>query len=117
MQSPHHEDRKFFKNELSKYNNFDDFIDSWLSPHNIECWKHFYPQHKFIFNDNQELMIDFVGRVEDMNSDINRLNKASGLNLKETHENKTENKEKSISKKSTKKIEEIYKLDFELLGY
>ena len=83
---------------------------------------HKLPQFKFLYDKNMNLMVDFVGSVETMESDTQKIlknisykgNKKINKNTKKTTEDL---KNKYITQPIKNKIIEIYKEDFELFNY
>ena len=55
---------------LAVFPTFESFVLGWLSPQTVLTWVHFLPQHYFICDDSGMLMMDFVGRFENMESDF-----------------------------------------------
>lgn len=81
---------------------------------------HKLPQYKYIFNDNGDKVVDFLGRVENMNIDFTKLLDTINYPKKEPllKENINKNKKNVIIDQETKeKIIDIYNEDFKLLGY
>lgn len=115
--SPHSEDRMFFDLHLSKYKSFDDFVINWVNDETVKKWKHFYPQTEFIFDENNNQKVDFIGHVESMNEDIAKVNQLFCLNLTVKEFNKSDKPQLNISEKAKSIIYKVYKKDFNLLGY
>lgn len=77
---------------------------------------HFLPQHKFIFNDNNNLMVNKILRFEN----FSHINKFIKIRFKKDLQwlNKNKYSEKIILNQEQKdKIYEIYEKDFTLLSY
>lgn len=55
---------------LKSFPNFERFVLEWLNEDSIHTWVHLRPQHYFLCDDNGKLMVDFVGRVENMEVDF-----------------------------------------------
>lgn len=77
------QDQVWSTQNLANYPDFDSFVRGWLTKENIWSWVHFKPQHYFICDANLKLRMDFVGRMERINTDFRyvceRLNIATGL--------------------------------------
>jgi hypothetical protein len=63
-------DRRFAAEKLAPYDNFAAFVEGWLDERNIWSWVHFKPQHYFICDKASRLRVDFVGRIETIESDF-----------------------------------------------
>lgn len=81
---------------------------------------HKLPQYRYIFNDNGDKVVDFMGRVENMDIDFTKLLDIINYPKKETLLKENKNKNKNIvvfDQEIKEKIIEIYKEDFKLFGY
>jgi hypothetical protein len=81
---------------------------------------HKLPQYKYIFNDNGEKVVDFVGKVENINQDFAKLLDIINYPKKESlsKENINKNRKSVIFDQEIKeKIVDIYSEDFKLFGY
>jgi len=85
---------------------------------------HFLEQNKFIYDDNGKLMVDFVGKVENIENDFKTITNMIGLNINNTlpkyniTENKTKyNKDDFLTTANKQKIYELFKKDFEIFEY
>jgi len=79
------------------------------------------PGNKIYLIDNK-ISVDFIGKFENLNKDIIKIQKILKLPkekipLKHTKRNTTKNYLKSYSKESKKLVEEIWKKEFELFNY
>lgn len=116
------EDKNFSNEYLKKFDKFEDFI---LSLENrkfrktILSWTHFIPQYKFVFNRKDGIMVDYLGRYENLeNSYIeisNKLKKRKPLRKDNpsTHKPFYE----YYNHKMIKIVEKIYKKDIDLFNY
>ena len=78
---------------------------------------HFIPQHKFIYNNNDDLMIDKLFYFEEFDDVFHFLENHDIYGTK-YHEHMGITKDKIILNETQKKrIYEVYKKDFELLNY
>lgn len=113
---------------ISQYNYTNQFIDFYsylnLKPNNFSfseylnaiCNKyhvHWRPQHEFIFNDKQELLVDEVFKLENIKN--GKLEEKLGVKL--PHHNKSYKHIESITEKDESIIKNIFSKDFELLQY
>ncbi len=78
---------------------------------------HFYPQHKFIFDDQDKLMIDKIIKLENLNEDFIDISRrfSNGESLQYINKGKTVGGE--LSGAAINRLYSIYQKDFELLKY
>ena len=101
--------------------NFDSFITSWLPKYGTESTGVLLQiQSSYLCNLKGEIMVDYVGKLENL-EDIERrlskqLNRAIEIPFVNVNENKIA-KEVYFSDAMKAVVRDLYKLDFELLGY
>ena len=113
-------DRAFAENHLYRYDNLHDFVMNWLDMDNIQIYHHFKPQHQYIYTRRHRCLVDMIGRYETLGHDFERICNRLGIAASLPHHNKTsvyDQQSCSYEPSSKRKIRDIYKLDFELLGY
>lgn len=112
-------DKRAFDKFLLKYKNFEDFVINGLSNILINEIIHFAPQTDFICNKKGKILVDYVGKFENLEIDIKvlseRLNKEIILphlnkNIKEPFYNIYTNEMRD-------RVRSFYPRDFEILGY
>lgn len=114
-------DCEITKNLLIPYGmNINDVIDIIVEqdPETVDF--HLRPQHFFIFREDKMSYLNFVGKVERMESDWCELITKIGFDLKLEHYNKTLSQlfaEISFDAEHIKKLRKYYADDFRLLGY
>lgn len=117
-----HMDQQFCENIVSSYDTFEQFVLEWVTPENVKSWVHFIPQYHYVYDNNRNLVIDFVGRFEQFETDFESIREKLGTGIPLKHLNKTKDKkEKSYRDAYTlemaEKVAEVYKEDIELFGY
>jgi len=106
-------DQHFNSEYLSVYTSFEDFINNGLNKKEIISWTHFKPQYSFVTNKKRKLVVDFVGKLENIENDFNYLkNKLNKKNASLNHLNKSKKNTIKLSESSKKIIKTIYKDDF-----
>ena len=115
------EDHNWFQDNLSKYKDFDDFVKKWVNRKNIYRYTHFIPQYHYIRSSKRKIGVDFIGKLENIESDFiyisNKLNLGE-INLK--YINKTEGKanyKKYYNEQTIQIVRQVYKQDIELFNY
>jgi len=112
--------RRWAEENLHPFSTFQDFVSKWVTPENIYSYYHFLPQHHFLCDKNMNLLVDFIGRIENIEDDFaticNRLDVKTDL---QTLNQKSESRDwKSYYNPSMiEVVHDVYQKDFELLGY
>ncbi|MBA6341496.1 sulfotransferase family 2 domain-containing protein [Colwellia sp. MB02u-10] len=105
---------------IKQYKTFDDFILNGLEFAINENAEHFIPQYKFVVDDSNNLICDFIGNLEDMKSTYAFL-KNKGIVLKLGHENTSsigaEIYKDMYTPQTIDKVNKLYQRDFKLFGY
>ena len=103
------QDLEFSKSYLKEYINFNEFVLKGLERKEIMNWVHFKPQYTFICDENDKVVMDFIGKVENLKTDFNTVCKH--LNIKS--ELQTLNKSKIIKSEFSEEIKTIIKLKYQ----
>ncbi|HEX5002754.1 MAG TPA: sulfotransferase family 2 domain-containing protein [Bacteroidia bacterium] len=117
------EDRAFRDHYLNGDMNFREFVMEVLSPESKQLIYHLRPQVEYITlkADPENIALDFVGRFESLPADFATAAAHIGLGDKRLpHENKNPGKKyyrDEYSDEMFRRAAQIYKKDFELLGY
>lgn len=108
-------DKNFNEKYLIKYKTFEDFVKNGLLQKEIKNWIHFKPQHSFVTDKNNNLVVDFIGKLETIDKDFLSLKKILNKeNCSLLHLNKTEKNPLVLNEEIKKIIVFHYKKDFEL---
>lgn len=103
------------------YPDFDSFVKGWLCEENALRQIHFVPQWQFLVNGVGRLDVDFLGRQERLSEDFAAVCLKLGLQLPLEHINRSEKSGKSAwqacSEAARRRIYDVYRRDYELLGY
>ena len=112
-------DEKAFTIHLKKYTDFESFVLNGLSKELLNEIIHFIPQTNFICSDKGVILVDFIGKFENLEEDIKILEKKINLKISLPHlnRNKKENYLSVYTEEMMSKVKEFYKNDFEILGY
>jgi hypothetical protein len=107
---------------VKRYDNLDDFVMKYLTPGTAKAIRHFRPQHFFICNSRGNLMIDYLGRFEELEKDYDCIRQRIGAGeplkkLNITKSTKLLLKDYYSNKEVLKRVVSIYKKDFTLFGY
>lgn len=106
---------------LSEFSSFDEFVRKWLNEESKWSYTHFKPQYIYVCDNNYNLMMDFVGRFENLDNDFDKVCQQLNIKNKLQHHNKTSQKKENwksyYSDYSLKKVGDIYRKDFEMFNY
>jgi hypothetical protein len=67
------QDLDFSKSFLKEYKSFNEFVLNGLEKKEIMNWVHFKPQYTFVCDENDNIVMDFVGKIETLNEDFNTI--------------------------------------------
>ena len=133
----------FYELEDKNYNNFDDLCNKGLKLNDKDkslkikrnqtfkdfClsleksgWikdSHFMPQSELLCDQENNLLMDFFGKYENLSQDLNLISEKIGINIKIKHHRKTNhhNYRKYFDNETKDIIESIYKQDLDLFNY
>lgn len=108
-------------NQRTKDLDFSAFVD-YLADRlqQQKVFAHYRPQSDFVFDDNGELMVDFVGRFECLDKDWERLQQRAGLELpalEVINRGERGSIEQYFDERLYAAVNEIYGMDFVNFGY
>ncbi|MEK7168070.1 MAG: sulfotransferase family 2 domain-containing protein [Patescibacteria group bacterium] len=113
---------KLKKNKIPNIS-FSEFLDQYLLPaingDNTDTLSdHFKLQTEFLFNQDA-LLVDFVGRLENFNEDFKTICQKIGVKIKLPHENKTRHQDcqRYYNDETKKIVSKIYQKDLEKFNY
>ena len=112
-------DANAFQKHLIRYKDFEDFVLHGLSYNLLDEIIHFTPQTIFICDQKDVILVDFIGRFENLEEDFMKLADKLSLDIALPHLNST-NKisyRDIYTNEMMIKVKEIYKRDFDILGY
>lgn len=109
----------YFGRILSKETkDFEDFVLNWLDDSKVDSWIHLIPQSRYIYLDDGECGVDFIGKFENIDEDFLLLTNKLNLDVKLAHSNKSSlQKNKSYSPLVINKVKQLYKKDYINFGY
>lgn len=112
-------DNDWFQSNLSKYDDFNVFVQEWLNKENIQSYHHFKPQIDYISDIHNKVSLDFIGRFENLESDFNKVASKLNIQAKLTRVNSTPrgSYRKFYNDKTAEIVGDIYKEDIQMLGY
>lgn len=115
------EDADWANKNIIMYLNFNDFVHNWLTPENIYSYVHFFPQLEFVSDFNLNVKIDFIGRFENIDEDLNKVLTLIDfpMQIKLTTKNTTSRKpyQDEYDEKSRRIVSQVYKNDIETFNY
>jgi len=113
-------DENAFQNHLAKYSDFEDFVLNGLNNKLIYQVTHLLPQSYFVCNSKGKILVDFVGRFENLNEDVSLLSEKIGKEISLPHLNENEKDLKYTdvyTDKMKEKVKLIYNKDLQIFNY
>ena len=112
-------DAKWAEKNLSHYPDFGSFVRGWVNEENINTWVHFRPQHYFICDEAGTIMMDFVGRMENMETDFAIVAKRLGCTrrLEKVNITRQDHYSRYYDGETREIVRRVYAKDIELFGY
>jgi len=115
-------DKRWFDDNISKYENFESFVSEWVTAENVRSYIHFLPQCDFLCDRRGVLLVDFIGRFESIDRDFSLVAEKIGIadnGLKK--ENQTKKRigdyREVYTDKTASIVGEVYARDCNLLNY
>ena len=112
-------DRQAFEIHLKRYSNFQDFVLNGLNKKMMRDIMHFIPQTDFICDKKGRVLVNYIGKFENLQIDFktlsDKLNKE--IVLPHLNLNKKESFDKIFTVEMRKIVRKLYAKDFEILGY
>jgi hypothetical protein len=105
-----------------RYSTFQDFVLNYLTPHKAKRIRHFRPQHFFVCDSSNNIMVDFVGRFESIEQDYENIRHKINIGNSLIKINATNGRRLSLDANYENplvlnKVIEIYYKDFEIFSY
>lgn len=115
-------DRQWAHENLSRFADFNGFVTGWVGRKNVNKWKHFVPQYKFLCQPGSRTpSVDFIGYFEHLSEDFAYVQKRLGCHSSLQHLNKTEGGKKDYREYYTeaarKIVADVYQEDIHMFGY
>lgn len=113
------QDREWAKDNLQDYPDFKGFVLDWINETNIWTSVHFLPQYHFVCDSADEVMMDFVGRFESIESDFLYVAKRLGCtrSLSKTNAGSQQHYSNYYDEETQEIVRQAYARDIELFGY
>jgi hypothetical protein len=105
---------------LKPYDDFGSFIRGWLTSENVASGVHFRPQHEFICAPDGKMMMDFLGRMENLDYDFAQVARRLGCKetLKKVNVGDQQRHYSSFYDADTREIvRRVYERDIDFFGY
>ena len=102
---------------LCCYKDFEDFVLNGISEELTREIIHFTPQTYFICDNTGSIIVDFIGRFESLEKDVEKLSEMLDIEINLPHLNINEKDCYIYTDEMKIKVNEVYKQDFDLLSY
>lgn len=112
-------DLAFINDKNSSLGSFEQFVKQFLTVSSISRNVILRPQSSYIYDDHNNLMVDFVGKVESIQEDFQFIKEKLELatNLEKLNTSTSNDYRKFYSSKLVDLVEEAYKEDIENFAY
>lgn len=112
-------DREWAIKNLADYPTFESFVKGWLTRENIWTYFHFHPQYYYVCDDDLNIKMDFVGRVENIDHDLLYAASRIGIECNMLHLNQSHSKLvlEDQPQEIIDTISHVYQEDFRLFNY
>ena len=107
-------DSNFSNSYLQEFANFDEFVLKGLEKEEIMNWVHFKPQYTFVCDENDDIIMDFVGKMENLKADFNTVCKHLNIVAELQKLNMSATKKNDFSEEVKTIIKLKYQKDFNL---
>ena len=108
------QDLEFSNSYLQEFASFDEFVLKGLEKEEIINWVHFKPQYTFVCDDNDNIVMDFVGKMENLTADFNTVCKHLKIDSELQKLNMSSAKKNEFSEEVKAMIKLKYQKDFNL---
>lgn len=108
--------------QIPAFDSFESFLNEWLIQQNTLTLDFiFQPQSHFVCNNQDELITNYIGKVETLSDNINEISQTLQRDIIVPHANKTSNGQKYhdfyLNQDMINIIAKIYQKDIALFGY
>lgn len=115
-------DHAWAQKHLMHYGSFRNFVLALRDEkvkNEVLSWMHFIPQYRFITDEDENSMVDFIGRYERLQADFDTLKAKLGAHGSLPHENASDRDlyQHYYDHETAQIIYDIYQKDFEMFGY
>jgi hypothetical protein len=116
----HAGDRRWARQELGRFADFDSFVTHWLDPDSARSWIHFRPQYEFICDADGRPGLDFIGRYERLAEDFSLICARLGIEAELQRLNIATSRgdyRTAYSDTTRRIVAEVYSEDVAFFGY
>lgn len=113
-------DRNVFEKHLKQCDSFEDFVLNYLTRKQVLDLIHFQPQSKFLMDESNNIMVDFIGRYENLEKDFLHITRQLNTKVGLPHINKTIGNvdyRSVYTDEMKKRVAEVYQDDIKLFNY
>jgi len=114
-----HYDNLAFTTHLSKFKDFEDFVLNGLDKKLLFQITHLIPQHEYLCDKKGSILVDFIGRFENLEDDVKLLSKRLKKDIKLSHYNYNKKKDyiEVYTEVMIEKVYQIYQKDIDIFEY
>ena len=115
-----HFDHRWYIENIARYEDFNTFIRQWLTEDSISEHIHFWPQSWFLCDKHGRVIVDYVGRFENLADDYEVVSRRLGIGspLKQLNTSSRKANYTEIYEPDTiDLVTRVYQQDIDLFGY
>lgn len=112
-------DKAFWDNELSVFDGFDSFVKGWVNEENVLKGIHFVPQYYFVTDPNDEIIVDYIGRFENIGKDLRELERKMNITINLPKHNSSAHREyqQYYNEETIEIVKNVYQKDLSFFNY
>lgn len=112
-------DKRWADQHLALFDSFDSFVKHWLCTDNIKKHRHFWPQHLFICDAKNQLLVDYLAYFETINEDFDEICAKLSIDAKLASHNTNpgESYLDVYDEVSRQIVANVYHQDIKMFGY
>jgi hypothetical protein len=112
-------DNNFYMENIINFESFEEFVINWVNKDNIWLGQHFRPQWSFIHDKRNKVTVDFIGKVENMDTDFKVVCQQLGVDIaiEKMNVSKRNNYQEYYTDKMKVIVSEVYDRDIKEFGY
>lgn len=112
-------DKQWAEKNLHDIDDFNDFVNDWLTPERLYAHMHFWPQSDFICDNKNQAMIDYLAYFEAISEDFDYIAQRIGCteSLQHTNASKRQGYREVYTQEARRKVALLYASDISNFGY
>jgi hypothetical protein len=114
-------DRRYRDNILNKFEDFNSFVESWITKDSIQNIMHLRPQKDYLTIFGNDVKVNYVGKFETLEEDFKKIANRIGVDVElpriNVNQSRDEDYRQYYNENSIEVVSRVYKKDIEMFGY